>query len=334
MKVLFTGMGSNHCKRPTNTTFFTVMADAVSEFAEVVWASPKMSWTKKDLDQFDAIVFGFIAPTSLSANKIFGALHVLGLMYESPKLRLVVDSPQVWQYKNSVKALKRDPELLFTSFYSKREDYALALRNKSSIERAVDGLNSDYFPTTFYPSLPWKSDESVANSLDFVPVESLVGVNLDSRIINPEPPRIGRKEAWAVENPKSSWLLETDKLLSLPMIQTKVGRKTDDDYALNVLRNSIGLLLPPQERKAGTWWNYRMYQALNTGTPVVTYWQDTYKFDPSWAALAYNVEEYDQAGRQMLANSQRFTYLDAIPRKKDALEHLTINLIDSAKERI
>ena len=66
MKVLFTGMGSHHCSRPSNVTFFSVLADAVSEHADVIWASPNLSWTKKDLEQFDAIVFGFIAPTSLS----------------------------------------------------------------------------------------------------------------------------------------------------------------------------------------------------------------------------------------------------------------------------
>lgn len=334
MKVLFTGMGSNHCSRPSNTTFFTVLANAASEFAEVIWASPKLSWTKKDLEQFDAIVFGFIAPTSLSANKIFGALHVLGLMLDSPKLKLVVDSPQMWQYKNSLKAVQRDAGILFGSFYSKREQFDQASKEKHKIEAAVEKLNSGLWPEIIYPSLPWIESGVVAKILDFAPVENLRGVNLDSYLINTEPPRIGRRDVWAVENHKSSWLTEQEKFLSFPWANTKIGRKTDDTYALGVIRNSVGLLLPPQERKAGTWWNYRMYQALNTGTPIATYWQDTYKFDASWGALAYNIEDYNQAQRQMLANSQRQTYVAAIPTKEEALNILKFNLLDSVKERI
>lgn len=334
MKVLFTGMGSNHCARPSNTTFFSVLADATSQFADVAWASPKLSWTKQDLEKFDAIVFGFIAPTSLSANKIFGALHVLGLMFDSPKLKLVVDSPQMWQYKNSLKAVQRDAGILFGSFYSKREQYDEASKNRQKIELAVEQLNSGNWPQIIYPSLPWIDSSRVAKTLGFVEPESLLGINLDSYLINPEPPRIGRRDIWAVENHKSSWLLEQEKFLSLPWSNTKVGRKTDDIYALGVIRNSVGLLLPPQERKTGTWWNYRMYQALNTGTPIATYWQDTYKFDASWGALAYNIEDYDQAKRQLLANSQRHSYVSAIPEKEEALDTLKTNLLDSVKERI
>jgi hypothetical protein len=335
MKVLFTGMGSNHCNRPSNTTFFTVLSDALSEIAEeVIWASPSLSWTKKDLDKFDLIIFGFIAPTSLSANKIFGALHLLGLMSDSPKLKLVVDSPQMWQYKNSVNALKRDAGILFTSFYSKREGYAQAYENREFIELAANNMDAGIWPQVVYPSMPWITSEKVSNILGFVSSEDLLGINLDANLINPEPPRIGRRDLWAVENPKNSWLSELEKILSFPRIPTKTGRKTDDDYALGVLRNSIGLIIPPQERKVGTWWNYRMFQAMNTGTPIATYWQDTYRFDPSWAALAYDIEDYDPAARQMLANSQRSSYLNAIPRREESLETLKINLLDSAKEKI
>lgn len=334
MKVLFTGMGSNHCSRPSNTTFFTVLADAVSEHADVIWASPSLSWTKKDLEQFDSIIFGFIAPTSLSANKIFGALHLLGLMFDSPKLKIVIDSPQMWQYKNSVKALKRDPGILFSSFYSKREGYLQASKNRSTIELAVEKMDGDDWPRIIYPSLPWIDNHKVASVIDFVGADQLTGINLDSFLINPEPPRIGRKDVWSVENPKSSWLFDLEKVLSFPRVPTKSGRKTDDDYALAIVKNSAGLIIPPQERKAGTWWNYRMYQALNTGTPVATYWQETYKFDPSWAVLAYNIEDYDAAGRQMLANSQRSSYLKAIPTQEEALDQVKIHLLDSVKERI
>lgn len=334
MKVLFTGMGSNHCGRPSNTTFFSVMADTVSEFAEVTWAAPKLSWTRKDLEQYEAIVFGLIPPTSLSANRIFGALNVLQLMFDSPKLKLVADSAQMWQYRNSVKALKRDPGILFTSFYSKRADYSSILENRHIVENAVSALESEIWPTVLYPELPWGSAERVATILDFVPSESLTGINLDSTLISPEPPRIGRRDNWAVENPKSTWLPDLQRLLTFPLLPVKVGRRTDDDYALGILRNSMGLIIPPQERKVGSWWNYRLYQALNTGTPVATYWQDSCVLDPSWGVLAYTLEDYDPVQRQMVANSQRYSYVNAIPEKEEAIHNLKSNLLNSVKERI
>lgn len=332
MRVLFTGMGSNHCSRPTNETFFTVLADAISNFAEVVWSSPKLSWTRSDLEAFDTVIFGFIAPTSLSANKIFGALHVLDILFDSPKLKLVADSPQMWQYKNSLNAVMRDPDLLFTPFYAKREGYSKAFSDRSKTHSAIEKLSSSEWPKVIYPHLPWFSSDSVARVLDFIDESKLLPLQIDSLLINPESPRIGRREIWAVENPKSSWLTDLEKTLALPRVPTKSGRKTDDDYALGILTNSIGLLIPPQERKAGTWWNYRLFQALNTGTPIATYWQDTYSFNPSWGILAYTIEDLDPAGRQSLAVSQRKSYLAAIPSKDQALRSLEKTVLKN-KER-
>lgn len=333
MKVLITGMASSHCKRPQNTSFFTLLADAISGFADVVWASPNLSWTRKDLEVYDAVLFGFTPPTSLSANKIFGAMHVLGLMFDSPKLKVVIDSAQMWQYKNSIEAVKRNSELLFGSFYSKREGYFEAKDSSQSIIRAAELLGSDAWPTIFYPSLPWVSDDKVSSILGFLSSDQLTGLNLDSTLISPEPARIGRTDTWAVENPKSQWVESLQESLSLPTIPTKMGRKTDDTYALNVLRTSIGLIIPPQDRKVGSWWNYRAIQAMNTGTPISTYWQSTYRFNPAWGILAYQVEDMSPADRQHLAATQRESYISAIPKPKDAVEQLKTRLIDSEKER-
>jgi hypothetical protein len=334
MKVLITGMASSHCKRPSNTSFFTLLADAVSGIADVTWASPELSWTKKDLDAYDAILFGFIPPTSLSANKVFGAMHLLSLMFDSPKLSIVVDSAQMWQYKNSIQAVKRDPDILFGSFYSKREGYLAAKDHKESVYRTVEFFSQDRWPTTIYPWMPWITDEKVESILGFLPEGQLTGLNLDSLLIKPEPARIGRSDTWAVENPKNTWVDSIAKTLSFPLIHTKMGRKTDDAYALSIVRNSVGLLIPPQERKVGSWWNYRVVQASSTSTPISTHWQDTYKFNNSWAVLPYQVEDMSPAERQHLAKTQRDAYLNAIPKPKNAVDRLISSLLDSEKERI
>jgi hypothetical protein len=334
MKVLFTGMGSHHCKRPSNTSFFTALADSMSDFAEIVWMSPSISWSRDDLEKYDLIIFGFVPPTSLSANKLYGALNVLGLMFDSPKLKLVVDSAQIWQYKNSIAAASKDPSILYGNFYARREGYEAAKRNTSIVERATAHMLVSQWPDILYPSLPWNSDEKISSLLGFAAVENLIGVNLDATMLEPEPPRIGRRDYWAVENPKSSWISSLDKLTVFPKEPTKIGRKTDDDYALDTIRDSVGLVLPPQERNSTTWWNYRIVQALNTSTPIATYWPDTVDFSSEWSVLPYQIEDMSQAQRQSLAKAQRNQYMDTLIPASEVKTELMGILVDSMSERI
>tara|TARA_B110000503_G_scaffold99511_2_gene148874 strand:- start:9571 stop:10503 length:933 start_codon:yes stop_codon:yes gene_type:complete len=310
------------------------LADVISEFAEVAWMSPSISWKKDDLEQYDLIIFGFVPPTSLSANKLYGALNVLGLMFDSPKLKLVVDSAQIWQYKNSIAAAAKDPSILYGSFYARREGYEAAKRNTSIVERATAHMLVSQWPTILYPSLPWNSTEKVASLLGFAQADNLIGVNLDSTLLDPEPPRIGRRDYWAVENPKSSWVDSLDKVTVFPKEPTKVGRKTDDAYALDVVKDSVGLILPPQDRNSTTWWNYRMVQALNTSTPIATYWPDTSGFSSEWSVLPYQIEDMSPARRQVLAITQRNQYIDTLIPASEVKTELMGVLVDSMSERI
>ena len=334
MNVLFTGMGSHHCKRPENTSFFSILNYAISKYANVTWAAPSVSWRKEDLEKYDLIIFGFMPPTSLSANKLYGGLNVLSLMFNSPKLKLVVDSPQIWQYRNSINASIKNPSILLGNFYSRREGYEAATRNSAFVEKAVAHMMVSSWPEILYPALPWNTDEQVAKALGFVGPENLKGIYADSFLMSPEPARIGRRDVWAVENPKNAWAQVSAKGLSFPQEPTKVGRKTDDDYAKTVIESSVGLLLPPQERNNLIWWNYRLSQALNTSTPIVTYWPETRNFSQSWAMLGYQVEDMSPAQRQVLASTQRNTYLDYIPSLEESELYIRDNLIGSIQEDI
>lgn len=328
-------MGSHHCKKPENVNFFSVIEKNLPSNATVTWESPNINWTKEDLDKYDQIFFGFSPPTALSSNKIYGALNLLGLIFDSPKLKLVVDSPQIWQYKNSISAILKNPDLLFTNFYSRRENYQTALKNKSIIEKAIAHMRVSEWPTIIYPGLPWNSNEKIYSALGFGNLEKFVGLNLDSSLISPEPPNISRQDYWALENPKSLWYQSLEKSIVFPAEASKVRRKTDDNYALNLIRGSVGLLLPPQDRTNIVWWNYRMIQAMNTSTPVATNWQDLYSFSSSWAVLAYQIEDMTPAQRQILASKQRNSYLESIPSAEESANILKNILIESfTKERM
>lgn len=337
MKILFTGMTSGHCTKPLNVTFFGLLSDAVSEFAEVTWAAPKLSWTREDLDRFDLVVFGFTPPTALSANKIYGAMHVLNIMFDSTKLRLVVDSQQVWQYKNSIEAVRRDFSMLFSSFYAKRRDYRLAQSdtNKKSIESAASHFISEVWPTIYYPELPWNSSTSSSSALGFGSASRMFGINLDSLVLLTEPQGgSARSNLWAVDSLKSSWYKTLEPSLRFEAVEARPSRHMNDAHSSNVIRASTGLIIPPQERKTGTWWSYRYAQGLNTNTPIVTSWQESYKLDRSWAYLAYQLEDMSESERIKVAADQLGSYEAAIDSKKTVINKIKHNMIDSPKERI
>lgn len=334
MKILITGMGSHHCKKPTNSSFFTILDSVFSEYGQVTWSSPSLSWKREDLEKYDHIIFGFLPPTSLTANKLYGALHILGLMFDSPKLKLVVDSPQVWQYKNSINAMLKTPSILFGSFYSRREGYQTVSKNPSIVEKAVAHMLVSPWPQIIYPSLPWNSDEKVSQVFGFGNNLDLIGLNFDSLYVQPEVPRIGRKNYWSVENIKSTWLDQINKTTVFPKESTKPGKKTDDNYALDTISSGIGLIIPPQERNLITWWNYRIIQALNTSTPIVTKWEDTANFSRSWSLLPYQVEDMSPAERQQLASTQRGVYLESLASGAELSNKIEKVLVGSTLERL
>jgi hypothetical protein len=333
MKVLFTGMASSHCHPRDNVSFFGTLAKAVGEFAEVVWDTPKVSWTKGYLKQFDFVFLGFIPPTAMSANKIYGAMHVLGLMFDSPRLRLVADSQQIWQYKNSINHIKKDASRLFDSFYSKRAEYSRAKEplHYSQIELAAQKLDSSVWPITYYPAMPWTEPAVAARSLGFSLEKRLIGLNLDSMLINPEPHDMSDKnQFWSVVPSDGKWLKKVDPFIVHPLVQTVVH----DETSLKTIKDSLGLLVPPQDRNLGTWWNYRYIQALNSNTPIVTDWTTIRNFDSSWSYLAYQIEEMSPSERLVVAKNQLESYRSSIKSRNQAIDSLRESILDLSLERI
>jgi len=330
MKVLFTGMSSSHCKESKNESFFKTISKAYSEFAEVTWSIPKLSWKRSDLENFDEIVFGFAPPTSVGANYLYGAVHVMNLMYESPKFKIVVDSPQMWQYKNSVRAFKRDPDQIFGSFYSSRRDYNEAKNGKlrAEAEQLAQKMATVSWPVTYVPSLPWSVEESLKAKVGFINSESIVPLNLDALLLTKDTPKINRSNQWAVDNINSSWWKKLKATLRYPEMSIKSGKKPKDLEAEERINMCMALAVAPQDRKIGTWWSYRYIQGLNTTTPIVTQWQDTLNFSSEWAYLAYQLEDMEPYERQQVAFDQIRSYKDGIPDRNSAVSKLK-NIVDS-----
>lgn len=335
MKILMTGMSSGHCAVSSNVTFFNTLYKIFSEFADVTICAPRLSWTRADLQKFDAVIVGMTPPTALSANNIYGALHVLDLMYESDKLRLVVDSPQIWQYKNSLGSFKKNPNQIFRPLYENRRDYKQVQVSRADVATSVaDKMGSLKWPKTYVPLLPWGTTESAAEALRFIPADRLIGLKVDSYLLDKKISSPTGKTSWAVDNIKSSWWKDLSALTTKPGEPIRPSNRADDSIVDSVISSSIGVVVTPQDRKVGTWWSYRYPQALSLGVPVVTYWQDTYEFHDSWAALAYQVEDMPEYDRQSLAEKQYLSYKSAVPTKEELHNMLEKDLISSTKERI
>lgn len=336
MKILMTGMASSQCVAGENISFFSTLRSVLSEFAEITVSEPKLSWSRADLQKYDFIILGMVPPTSLSANKIYGALHVLDLMFESSKLRLVFDGQQMWQYKNSIESFKRDPKQIYSSLYVNRKDYpAATTKYANEAESVADKLSNLEWPKSYMPALPWATAESLSKAIRFISPDLIVPVNVDAYLLSDHPDAVTvRNRAWAVSDTKSSWWIKLSPTVRFPGISIRFKQKNAISEAMKYIKHSIGLIIPPQERKVGTWWNYHYIQALNAGTPIVTNWLDSSKIGDSWNILAYQVEDMDQIARDELARSQRESYIANIPTRLELIETLKKDLTDSAKERI
>lgn len=331
MKVLVTGMASSHTKPSTNTSFFGTLVKAVETFATVEWATPSVTWTKEFFDQYDSVVVGVVPPTSLGANKVYGAMHLINLLHESPKLTLVVDNPQLWQFKASLASVARDVSSILTPFYSKRREYKLASSPEvsASIKNAADKLLNLPWPKTIYPELPWKTVDEVGKFISTEGTQNLIGVNLDAMLLAEPKPAKAPAPVWVVDSPASTWTKKIEKLLSLPTIPLKSTSRDTDEQVFDRISASFGLLMAPQERGVGTWWSYRYVQALNSNVPVVSDWRDTGSLSNNWYVLGSTLEESTYEERLAIAKAQREDYINSIPSQDESIRLVKSLILNS-----
>lgn len=331
MKILFTGMASGHTNadvHSTNLGFFGVLNNVISDSLghEIEWRSPSVLWTEEDLKKYDQIFVGIVPPTSLGANKVYGALHLINLLAKDPRLTLVLDNPQLWQFKTSFASVARDPKTLVSKFYAKRSEYNLVKDNEallSSFAAIADRMASGRWAKTIYPALPWKSTDEIASALGIHDVDSLIPVNLDSHLLTDSTSTpVSRGSTWLLDNPATSWSRGVIRIIHRDVDAMRSTKKETDMDILEKMKSSLGSMISPQDRGVGTWWSYRYIQSLNSGTPVVTNWRETIELSDSWGFLAYQIEEMSDSRREEVARHQRSSYLRSVPDKKESISHL------------
>lgn len=318
MKILFTGMATHHSKSGLSGTFVSGLSKIAENFAEVTWAEPKVDWKKEDLAEFDFVFVGICPPTAPSANNLYGALNTLNILWDTGKLRLIADYPQLWQYKLSFNQVLKNPErALFATIFSRRPGFKESSSKAKTLAKAVEKLASRPWPLTIYPSLPWQDSKKVEESFNIDVDKSLVGINVDSLFIDTDRHYFENidKEAsqWLVQDIKNPWTANSMAMVRGTCRDLRKELRKKDISLEDLLSTSIALMVPPERRSVGIWWSRWIHEAINHRKPIVTDWKEVIDFHWSWSNLAYQVEDMTSEERQRISTWQLKSYLGAIP---------------------
>lgn len=332
-KILITGMSAPHTSQSAiaRSMSFGGAIGKVLELHghEVTQIDPEVSWNTKHLDQYDSILVGVSPLTSLSANRVYGALSVIDVARDLGKLSLFIDAPEPTRITASLRALSKTPSNIVKPFYSYRKGFTYAAQPNilDSFLETIEWLLNEEWPNTLYPSLPWdENTDKVSAQLPNGAANSLKPINVDSYMLhqNLTLPSTSR-EKWVVDNHASSWSKKVINSLQKPTSPMKWNKGWTDDQVFDQIARSIGAIINPHQT-GGLWWTYRYIQALNAHTPVVTEWREAGRLDSSWSHIASAIEEMSQNERDEVSRQQFETYVGSVPNKRDAAIKLTDSL--------
>lgn len=324
--IFLTGVSASYASPEANqrTLSFAGLINKVLKETgnDVTWASPSVLTEKEDFEQYDSVLVGLSALTSLNSNRAYGALNIINKLWGSDKLVIFVDTPNPSKIEVSLTSLISNPESLTKPFFSFRKDFSHVVGDVALRESVMSGvrmLKNEEWGATIYPKLPWKGQGEI--KLPPNAKSNISGLNLDAFLIEEmsNPKEIDSR--WATDSEKTSWSKSVISSLVMPASLMKSDRKSDDSKVYESISKSWGALISP-DNMDGTWWNFRYIQALNAGTPVATKWQESGSIGDSWTVLASNIESSSLERRKILALAQRESYISYTPSKERAVYEL------------
>jgi hypothetical protein len=327
VKILVTGMTSrqaNSRSAARAVNFTSLLVDALQvEPNEVHWLEPDVTWTREFLDDYDQVIVGVSPLLSLASNRVYGALNVIGHMWDDGPLTLFLDAPDAKKVATNLKVVSANPETLTKKFFSYRKGYAQACvaTKRNHLVRTVEVLASSDWPTTLVPALPWQTPET----RPFWSAQTMVGggylalITPDAFIEPSTLPLSAKKRRWAVENMKSDWYRRLG--VTWPVEALTGAAWTNDVHALKVLGGSSATLIEPT--RSGAFWTPRYRQALLTLAPVYSDWSETSVLGSSWELLPAAIEELRSGALTLLAEAQLEEYMARAPSAYDLYDQLT-----------
>jgi hypothetical protein len=317
-KILLTGMTAAQASPSANNRnlqFAGVLYKVLTDLGhEVVWADPELSYNTESLSSFDSILVGVSPISSLSANRVYGALNLINLLWDSNKLTLFVDAPGTYQISASLNSVESNPTSLLKKFYSYRKGYKDVLSNislSSNIYGAITKLTNEQWPATIYPKLPWKSNNDV-RLLDPKNIYSnFIGLNFDEVLLLDSINSNEKRSKWVVDSYSYKETTKLVETLSSPTSLMKWNKGVTDSQVFDQMLRSLGAIVSTH-RGDGSWWSYRYVQAFNAKTPVYTDWKETGILGDAWNFLASAIEDLDISERNVLSDKQKEAYFSAL----------------------
>ena len=327
MKVLVTGCSSAQTsesvakKLPTFTSLFV---QALRESGhDVVWDTPSIRWDEEYFKQYDTVVVGLTAPTSITAHRLYGALSVIDKASAVTNVKYLVDAPEPHKLWNGIRAIANNPDDLIKNFYSQRSEFRLASepKNLERLQKVIIDLYENTWNDTIFPAFPWSESSHLSNYIPNLPEDKAIPLCLDSLVIkNLKTDAIhmkGEDIGWFYDQ-KTTWTSQIAKTLSkntYPVLD-----KTSS--VLANLNRATGSLITVYKNN-DPWWSVALSQSLYVNTPVVTDWRHTSYLGESWAVLAHVVEDMPSSEKVSLARSQMKIYLESIDSYEEVLSKVS-----------
>ena len=307
-----------------SATFIGSVARALRENGVIVdWQVPSMS--SKDIQAYDKVLVGVAPVLSLAANRSFAALSLIESLWNSDKLLMFIDAPEPGKIHASLRSITKNPDSLTKSLYSRRPGYSAIVSDRNhadKIAKMIETLTHEKWKKTLIPMLPWSDVNSSLVGLPQNVVDSCIGINIDSFILDQlHDKNMPRYNQWVVENENTKWVKTSAKVLVYPGIPAKTKRAQGDAAVLDAMSSSTGVLIGPHDDKV-LWWSSRFAQAMNTRTPVATEWRNSHTIGDAWAHLASGIEEMNIEDRHELSTAQRLQYIESIPNKQEITDTL------------
>jgi hypothetical protein len=337
MKVLITGSTASQYSSKSNERIPTFTGFIYNSLVEtghtVVWEEPSVETTKDYLNQYDKIIVGLSSPSSLSANKIYGALSVINYAKELDKLVLLVDAPEPYKIWSGIRAISNKPLELVKPFHARRYEYinVLDTNNQERLTQTVVDLYKNEWPTTLYPSNPWIHSEVLTKNIPNLNLENIHGLCFDSFVLQDIPRfNLNYEDYWCVDQPNTKWSKNVAKTLSKPVLPIRDHKWQGHSDALARLDSSLGMIISVY-KNSEPWWSVMLSHALLLEIPVVTEWRNTSFLGSDWSLLPSEIEEMGPQERNQLAKRQKNIYLSQIPNVGETLKKVENSVLDARK---
>lgn len=324
MKVLVTGCSSAQTSESVagkNPTFTGLLVQSLRESGhDVVWDTPTMRWNEEHLSQYDSVVVGLTAPTSITAYRLYGALSVIDKASKVTNVKYLVDAPEPHRLWNGIRAVVQNPDDLVKDFYSRRSEFSEAIipENKKRLQSVIERLYQEPWEDTIVPAFPWFRTHHVTNHIPNISADKLHPLCLDSVVLK----NLGGTGLYMKSNPsgwfydsKSKWLSKIEKTVDQGLNNFDKSGSAGIMADMNLSTGSFISVHKNDE----PWWSVNLIQSLYVGTPVVTDWRHTSYLGDSWNVLAHSIEDMTDSERTSLVISQKKSYLSAVSSYEEAL---------------